>query len=154
MPQRFPLTVPFLIAAISAAGASQLRPGKMNPEQATVASKTAKFETISSKNPLLRKALDAKNLAGGMKLVGKNGSFTGTVTSVYSPKGHFSVYIDFAEPWKNAISAQLQVADYAKFPVLSALRGKHLLVIGKFNAYQNTHPQIVVRSTAQIKIIR
>lgn len=154
-PTRLPFTIALLTAFASHVAVAQgggLR--RDYPDQATVASKTAHFGSVAAKSAAVKHALEATNTAGGLKLIGKAGSFTGTVNDVYSPKGHSSVYINFSKPWDKTISGQVLAADYAKLPVLSTLKGKRVLITGTFNAYHNTHPQIVVKSASQISIVR
>ncbi|HVT11643.1 MAG TPA: hypothetical protein VHE55_05210 [Fimbriimonadaceae bacterium] len=127
---------------------------KTNPTQESVASRSAKFATISKNDPAVRKALACKDLAGATRLAGKPGAFTGVVSSVYSPKDHGSVFIDFSEPWKNSISGHVKAADYAKFPALSALKGKQVLITGAFTLYSHSHPEIQVTSLSQIKLVK
>jgi len=42
---------------------------------------------------------------------------------------------------------------YSKFPKIKDLRGKTILVKGKFILYKKTHPEIELTDPAQIKII-
>jgi hypothetical protein len=118
------------------------------------ASKTAKFATVSAKSADVRKALDAKNLAAGLKLAGKKGSFVGTVVSVYTPRNHAGVYLDFSQPYKNSISGQILAANLAKFPSLSVLSGKRVLITGKFFVYERTHPEVAIDELTDIKLVK
>ena len=124
---------------------------KVYPAQASVAAKTA-FGTVPAADKSVTAALDAKALAEAAKLVGKPGSFQGTVVSVYSPKTHGFVALDFAAHYKDALTADIAPADYAKFPDLTQLAGKHVLVSGKFVAH-GSQTQLLVTSPAQIKIV-
>lgn len=122
--------------------------------QAPLASKSAKFGSIAASSPELKKALDCKDLAAGLKLAGKTGSFTGVIVSVYTPRTGNDVYLDFSQPYENTISGQVAKANFSKFPKLSTLRGKRVLITGKFFAYRGTHPEVEVESPAQIKIVK
>jgi hypothetical protein len=124
---------------------------KTFPSQSSVAAKTA-FQTLPASDKSLAAALDAKALAAAAKLAGKPGSFQGTVTSVYSPKNHGFVALDFAAHYRDALTANIVPADYAKFPDLSQLAGKHIIVSGKFVAHGD-QTQLAVSSPDQIKIV-
>ena len=124
---------------------------KAVPAQATVAAKTV-FETVSASDFSVTLALRADALAAAGKQIGKMGSFQGTVTQVYSPKNHRFVALDFAPHYKDALTADIAPADYAKFPDLSQLAGKHVLVSGKFIAH-GAATQLAVTRPDQIKII-
>ena len=124
---------------------------KVYPAQSSVAAKTA-FGTVSASDKALTTALDAKALAAAAKLAGKPGAFQGTVVSVYSPKSHGFVALDFAAHYKDALTADIAPADYAKFPTLAQLAGKHVLVSGKFVVHDG-QTQLAVTSPDQIKIV-
>jgi hypothetical protein len=124
---------------------------KTFPAQATVAAKTT-FSTITASDASVAKALDAKALTTAQKMVGKMGSFQGTVTEVYSPRTHSFVGLDFAQNYHDALSADIAHADYDKFPDLTKLEGKHVLVSGRFVA-RGEATQIAVTRPDQIKII-
>ena len=55
----------------------------MKPLQHVVASKTAKFSTVDKDDDIYKTALDAHDLAGAQKLIGKEGSFRGTVSKFF-----------------------------------------------------------------------
>ena len=124
---------------------------KTFPAQSTVAAKT-EFGTVAASDPAVTGALDAKALDDAKKQAGKTGAFQGTVTSAYSPKTHAFVALDFAPHYKEALTAQISPADYAKLPDLRQLAGKHVLVSGPFTLRGST-PQINVSSPDQIKIV-
>ena len=124
---------------------------KASPAQSSVAAKTT-FGTVAASDKSLTTALDAKALAAAAKLAGKPGSFQGTVASVYSPKSHSFVALDFAAHYKDALTADIAPADYTKFPDLKQLAGKHVLVSGKF-AQHGSQTQLDVTSPDQIKIV-
>ena len=124
---------------------------KVYPAQATVAAKAA-FGTVEASDKSVTAALDAKALTEAAKLVGKMGSFQGVVTQVYSPRNHGFVALDFAPHYKDALTADALPADYAKFPDLTQLAGKHVLVSGKFVA-KGGQTQLSLTSPDQIKIV-
>lgn len=121
--------------------------------QSELASKTATFGTILAADHAVAKALEAHNLADAQKQVGKTGAFQGTVTQVYSPDDHDIVVLDFDKQYKTALTAVLLPGDYAKFPDLSTLQGKHVLITGTWSAPKGK-PQITLTDPAQIKVIQ
>ncbi len=108
---------PTVAAPDSAAPAKAAGLDTPAPAQASVAAKMA-FGTVPESSKALTEALDAKALTAAAKLTGKPGSFTGTVTKVYSPKNHGFVALDFAASYHDALTANIASADYAKFPDL------------------------------------
>lgn len=121
--------------------------------QSSVASKTAKFGTVPAAASSVAKALEAHDLAGAQKLVGKPGAFQGTVTQAYSPHNHSIVILDFDKQYKTALTATLLPADFAKFPDLATLLGKHVLITGTVSAPKGK-PQIALTLPAQVEVIR
>ncbi len=121
--------------------------------QSVLASKTAAFGTVSASDPAVARALEAHSLADAQKQVGKAGAFQGTVSQAYSPDDHDIVILDFDKKYKTALTAVVMPADYAKFPDLAALNGKHVLVSGTWSAPKGK-PQITLTSPAQVKIIQ
>lgn len=124
---------------------------KTYPPQASVAAKGT-FGTVAASDKSVTAALDAKALADAKKLIGKPGSFQGTVTQTYSPGNNSFVALDFAPQYRDALTAHIDPADYAKFPDLARLVGKHVLVSGKFVA-RGEQTQLAVTSLDQIKIV-
>ncbi len=126
-------------------------PQKTYPAQSSVAAKGA-FGTVAATDKSVTAALDAKALADAKKQVGQTGSFQGTVTQVYSPQNHGFVALDFAVHYRDALTADIAPADYAKFPDLTHLAGKHVLVSGKFVAH-GEQTQLAVTSPDGIKVV-
>ena len=124
---------------------------KTYPAQASVAAKGT-FGTVAASDKSVAAALDAKALADAKKRVGQPGSFQGTVTSVYSPRTHAFVALDFAAHYRDALTANIVPADYAKFPDLAQLVGKRVVVSGKFVA-RGEQTQLAVTSPDGIKIV-
>jgi len=120
-------------------------PGK----QADVASKTAKFDVISKTNDVYKTALDAHALDAASKQAGKDGAFKGTVAKIFEPRG--MAIINFDADYKMALTALLHKENFDKFPALTNLVGKEVVVTGKFIDYQG-HAEIVLTNTAQIKL--
>src|SRR6266851_5891673 len=67
----------------------------MKPLQHIVASKTATFGTVDKDDAAYKNALDAHDLAGTLKLVGKNGSFRGTVSKFFEERDGDLIVFDF-----------------------------------------------------------
>jgi DNA/RNA endonuclease YhcR with UshA esterase domain len=120
--------------------------------QASVASKTAKFATVKPTDSSVKAALKASDLAGAKKLVGKDGAFEGTVVKVFSPKTNGLVILNFDKNYKNALTAVLRVKSYASFPDMQTLKGKHVLITGKFEDYKGS-TEIQLTKPEQVKLI-
>ena len=102
------------------------------PLQGAVASKTAKFATVSKTDPLYTNALDAHDLAGAKKLVGQSGSFKGIVSKLFEERDGDLVVLDFDPNYRTALTAVLKNSDFPKFPDIHLLDGKEIVVSGKF----------------------
>jgi hypothetical protein len=86
--------------------------------QDLVASKTVKFKTIAKDDPLYKNALDGHNLDGGLKLVGKEGSFKGTVDKLFEVRDGDLIVFDFDPNYRNALTAVLKNSEFRKFPAV------------------------------------
>jgi len=124
----------------------------MKPLQNVVASKTAKFGTVDKNDPAYKSALDAHDLAPAMKLVGSEGSFHGTVDKLYEEPDGDIVVFDFDPNYRKALTAILRNKDFPKFPVVRDLKGKEVLVSGKFVDYHGK-AQIELTDPKQIKLV-
>ncbi len=138
-------------SSATAAKPAESEEDKAYPAQASVAAKGT-FGTVAASDHSVTAALDAKVLADAKKRVSQSGSFQGTVTQVYSPKNHGFVALDFAAHYRDALTANIAPADYAKFPDLTQLAGRHVLVSGKFVAHGDA-VQLAVTSPDGIKIV-
>jgi len=127
--------------------------GKTIPAQSEVAAKAA-FATVAPNDKAVTAALDAKAFAAALKLVGKPGSFQGTVSKVYSPASHAVTILDFAPNYRDALAATLKPDDYAKYPDLNGLVGKRVLVSGKFTANAHGVAQLEMTGPDQVKVIQ
>ena len=147
-----------LLAAVCALSVSFVlaQEDKPKPEpakpQASVASKTAKFGTVKAGDSSVTKALKATDLAGAKKLVGKDGAFEGTVVKVFSPSSNGLVILNFDKNYRNALTAVLRVKNYAEFPDMQSLKGKHVLISGKFDDFKGS-PEVVLARPDQLKLI-
>lgn len=120
--------------------------------QSRAASKKAKFDTIATTDDAIKKALDAHDLQAAAKLVGRNGSFTGTVTKIFSPRSGTIVILNFDRDYKTALTAVVKRDDFGRFPDLTALEGKQVLVTGKFVDFKGA-TEIDLSKLDQIKIV-
>jgi len=139
-----------LLSAVYADPAA--KPKESFPAQATVALKKP-FLTVAASDPGVKRALNAKDMAGAGKQIGKPGAFQGTVTKAYSPGDHDLVILDFAPDYRAAVTVVIKPDAYAKMPDLQSLVGKRVFVMGQWKAFHNA-PQIELTSPTQIKVIR
>jgi hypothetical protein len=121
------------------------------PAQSEVAARQS-FGTIAASDSAVRGALAAKDLEEAKKRVGKAGSFTGKVVKVFAPKSHSIVILNFAENYKEALTAVLRAANFSRFPDMNELKGKKVLITGTFSEYKGA-PQIVLTQPSQVKIL-
>jgi len=125
----------------------------MKPLQHLVASKTAKFGTVDKDDAAYKNALDAHDLAGTLKLVGKEGSFRGTVSKLFEERDGDLIVFDFDPNYRTAITAVLKNPDFPKFPDVKTLESKEIVVSGKFVDYHGK-AQIELTDPKQIKIVK
>ena len=122
---------------------------KATPDQSAVAAKKS-FAVATA--AAAKGALDAKDMSGAQKLTGKTGAFQGTVSAVYAPKSHTVVILNFDPNYRQAMTAVVRPAAYAKLPDLAALKGRHILVRGKFESYKGK-PEIEITDMSQVKLL-
>ncbi len=125
----------------------------MKPLQHVVASKTAKFGTVDKDDMAYKNALDAHDLAGAQKLVGKEGSFRGTVSKFFEESDGDLIVFDFDPNFRTALTGVLKNPDFPKFPDVKTLNGKEIIVSGKFVDYHGK-AQIELTDPKQIKIVK
>lgn len=125
----------------------------MKPLQHVVASKTARFGTVDKDDPSYKNALDAHDLAGALKLVGKEAGFKGTVSKLYEERDGDIAILDFDPNYRTALVAVLRNASFPKFPDMKSLEGKEIVVSGKFVDYRG-NAQIELTDPAQIKLVK
>ena len=148
------MTAALLLAlTVSFPAAQHKAPTAPGKPQAEVASKTANFGMVKASDASVKKALASKAIDAAMKLDKKKGSFTGTVLDVFETKDHQTVYLNFANPWKSAISGKVASSSFSKFPKLADLKGKAVLISGTYDLYHGEHPQITMTSPDQLKLI-
>jgi hypothetical protein len=132
----------FAIAAFAQEGKSQ----------ADLASKSSKFDTVASADASVKSAMDAHELKKAAAMVGKTGSFMGTVTKVFTPNSGSVVILNFDKNYKDALTAVVKRSEFGKFPDLNKLDGKHLLITGKFVDFHGA-TEIDLTDPSQVKII-
>lgn len=120
--------------------------------QSDLASKTAKFGTIAKTDDAVKSALEAHDLKAAAGLVGKSGSFAGTVTKIFTPKSGSLVILNFDKDYKTALTAVIKRSDWSKFPDLAKLEGKKVVVSGKFVDFRGA-TEIDITGPDQIKIV-
>jgi hypothetical protein len=120
--------------------------------QSDVASKTAAFGKIGKDATAVKTALDAHDLAGGLKLVEKTNSFRGTVSKLFEPRTGTIAILNFDQDYKTAMTAVVNVENFSKFPELKALVGKQILVTGKFIDYHGA-PEAVLTNPDEVKVV-
>ncbi|MEP6706644.1 MAG: hypothetical protein ABJC05_03950 [Pyrinomonadaceae bacterium] len=125
----------------------------LKPLQHVVASKTARFGTLDKDDAAYKNALDAHDLAGALKLVGKEGSFKGTVSKFFEERDGDLIVFDFDPNYRIALTAVLRNADFPKFPDVKTLEGKEVVLSGKFVDYHGK-AQIELTDPKQIKVVK
>jgi len=119
--------------------------------QSDAASTTAKFGVVAATDDAYKSALDAHALDDALKLVDKDGAFKGKVAKVYEPRG--LAIVEFDENYKSALTAIVRGTNFAKFPALTNLIGKDVLVTGKFIKFRDS-AEIVLDGPEQIKVVK
>lgn len=132
------------------AEAGEREPAK--PLQGAVASKTVTFGSVSKNDELYKTALDAHELAEGIKKTDQTGAFKGTVTKIFEERDGDMLILNFDPQYRNAMCAVLKNSDFPKFPDVKTLVGKEVIISGKFIAYQN-RPEILLTAPDQIKVV-
>jgi hypothetical protein len=130
-------------------GAPPLR--KLPPKQADAASKTAEFGKVAKTDETYKSALDAHAIADAVKLVDKDGAFKGTVAKIFEPRG--LAIVEFDANYRSALTAILRGTNFSKFPALTNLVGKDVLMTGKFIKYRDS-AEIVLEDPKQVKVVQ
>jgi len=133
------------IFAVSAAAAQD--------SQSSAASKSAKFQNVAKTDALYTSALDAHDKAGAEKLIGKTGAFKGTVTKAFTPRSGGIVILNFDDDYKSAMTAVLKKSDFSKFPDVSDLVGKEVVISGKFMDFKGS-PEIELSDLKQVALVK
>ncbi len=120
--------------------------------QAQLASKTAKIGSIAKTDASVASAIDAHELDKASAMVGKAGSFKGTVVRLFAPNSGTILILNFDRDYKTALTAVVKRANFDKFPDLALLEGKQVVISGKFSEFRDA-PQMELTSPEQIKIV-
>ena len=121
--------------------------------QSSVASKSAKFQNVVKTDVLYTGALDAHDKSGAEKLIGKSGAFKGTVTKAFTPRNGGLVILNFDDDYKSAMTAVLKKSDFSKFPDVSDLVGKEVVISGKFMDFKGS-PEIELSDPKQVALVK
>ena len=105
------------------------------PAQFTVAVKDKKFATVKADADVVKKAIHATDLLAFKDKTGKEITITGKVYSVFAPKSHSIVLLNFAT-----------------FPDLRKLRDKQVVVTGKCIDYKG-QPELEISQLKQLQTI-
>ena len=122
------------------------------PSQRELASTNAVFAAVEPAAAALKTALDAHDLAGGLKHVDQAGGFKGKVSAVFEPRGGAMAILNFDPEYRTAMTAVVKKDDFSKFPDLKKLIGKEVLVTGKFINYQG-RAELILTNLAQVGVI-
>jgi hypothetical protein len=143
------ITSPSPVKEVPAARSGKVAAAKES--QSDVASTTASFGTVSSSDATYTSAIDAHALADALKLTDQPGAFKGTVAKLFEPRG--LAIVEFDEDYKTALTAVVRGANWNKFPALTNLIGKKVLITGKFAQFKGA-AQIIVDKPDQIKLVQ
>lgn len=137
------------MTSIAAGQGIVLHPG--HKTQSASASR-AKFATTHLEPEQLQQLLEAHQTTEAIKLNGKKGTFYGIVAIVRESAGGKVLFIDFDKDYQKADVAVVFAEHFASLPDMKQLKGKKVLVSGKWTLYKGA-PQIVITDLAQIKIL-
>lgn len=120
-------------------------------QQEVMASKV-KWETLTSGDERVKNALLATDLSQAKQLIDKRGAFVGTVAGVRSSLNNNKVVLDFAVKRETATRAIIILPNFHKFPKLSELVGKKVLVSGIFAPHEG-RVEIELTEPKQLQIV-
>jgi hypothetical protein len=155
MNHRIPYAFALLLAIGLVARAQDVStsPREKRPSQAAVAAKQVTFGILTAEDAKVKSAVKADDLTAARPLIGKSGSFQGTVVRVYSPTSNSVVLLDFAREYRTAVTAVVRSADFARFPDLTSVKGKRVLVTGKVSEFKG-QPQVELVRPDDLKLVR
>ena len=122
------------------------------PAQFTVAVKDKRFATVKADADVVKKAIHATDLLAFKDKTGKEITITGKVYSVFAPKSHSIVLLNFATNYKDAITVAIKAKDFATFPDLRKLKDKQVVVTGKCIDYKG-QPELEISQLKQLQVI-
>jgi bisphosphoglycerate-independent phosphoglycerate mutase (AlkP superfamily) len=152
----------FSIIAVVALGIATLLPiatgfaqdtqDAAKPAQSAVAVKDKKFAVVKPEADVVKKAIHASDLLAFKDKTGKEITITGKVYSVFAPKSHSIVLLNFATNYKDAITVAIKAKDFANFPDLRKLKDKQVVVTGKCIDYKG-QPELEISLLKQLQVI-
>ena len=74
------------------------------------------------------------------------------MTKVYQPKGNSRVLLNFAKDYRKAVVGMVEAADFSKFPDLTTLEGKKVLITGKVSDFKG-QPEVHLTTLTSIKLV-
>ena len=114
------------------------------------------YASVGMEHPEVRAAIDAADLPGARRRIGKESSFSGTVSAFYAPEDGSVRLLNFHSDYRQAIVAAVKPADYSKLgglPGLEHLVGQRVLVRGRFFLFKG-RPEVELASPGQLKLVR
>lgn len=152
----------FSIIAVVALGIATLLPiatgfaqdtqDAAKPAQSAVAVKDKKFAVVKPEADVVKKAIHASDLLAFKDKTSKEITITGKVYSVFAPKSHSIVLLNFATNYKDAITVAIKAKDFANFPDLRKLKDKQVVVTGKCIDYKG-QPELEISLLKQLQVI-
>ena len=147
------ITLLGLVSVVTpACGFAQDSPDATKPAQAAVAVKDKKFSVVKPDAETVKKAIHATDLLAFKDKTGKEITITGKVYSVFAPKSHSVVLLNFATNYKEAITVAIKAKDFANFPDLRKLKDKQVVVTGKCIDYKG-QPEVEISQLKQLSVI-
>ncbi len=131
---------------------SKNAPNAKRMGQKQVAAK-GNFPVVKAGDAALKGALSATDLATAKKMVGHEVKVVGTIAKVYAPKSNNLVLLNFAKDYKTALVGAIKAQDFAKFPDLSALAGKKVLLTGKMVMFKGA-PEVELVKAGAIRVVK
>ena len=135
-----------------AAGIAQETQDAPKPAQSSVAVKDKKFAVVKADADVVKKAIHASDLLAFKDKTGKEITITGKVYTVFAPKSHSIVLLNFASNYKDAITVAVKAKDFANFPDLRKLKDKQVVVTGKCIDYKG-QPELEISQLKQLQVI-
>jgi micrococcal nuclease len=75
------------------------------------------------------------------------------VTKAFTPRSGGIVILNFDDDYKSAMTAVLKKSDFSKFPDVSQLVGKEVVVSGKFMDFKGS-PEIELSDPKQVAVVK
>ncbi|MFM7186217.1 MAG: hypothetical protein ACKO14_00215 [Armatimonadota bacterium] len=142
----------FTLLCPIAGGFGQETPDAAKPAQSAVAVKHKEFASIKADADVVKKAIHATDLLAFKDKTGKEITITGKVYTVFAPKSHSIVLLNFASNYKDAITVAVKAKDFSNFPDLRKLKDKQVVVTGKCIDYKG-QPELEISQLKQLQVI-